>query len=96
MTRGKWLLVSAMAVLLGGSGCGAVDRLLDCQKVCNKKKECINDSYDVNACVDYCRNRASNEEAYGQKLNDCSACFETRACVEAAACYAKGSCPQIP
>ena len=74
-----------LSVLLGGSGCGAVDRLLDCQKVCNKKKECINDSYDVNACVDYCRNRASNEEAYGQKLNDCSACFETRACVEAAA-----------
>jgi len=82
--------------LLGSVGCSTLDRAADCQKVCDKKKECADKNYDVVACVDYCRMQAQQNESYSQKLNDCSACFETRACAEALECYLKGSCPSLP
>lgn len=77
-------------------GCGAIDREADCNRICNKKKECADANYNVSSCVDYCRSQAKSSTEYGQKVNDCSACVETRACAEVAQCYFKADCPSLP
>lgn len=93
----KWTKALVVSTLLSGVlGCGAIDRAIDCQRICDKKKECIDNNYKVSNCVDYCKSNAENNTSYAQKVNDCSACFETRACVQAAECYLKGSCPSLP
>lgn len=91
-------MIMAAALGLGAtmSGCGAIDREADCNKICNKKKDCVDNSYNVGACVDYCRSNASNSDSYGQKVNDCAACVETRACAQVGECYLKASCPNLP
>jgi hypothetical protein len=87
---------SLAGLFLFAAGCGAIDREVDCNKICDKKKECVDNNYNVSACVDSCRSQAKMSSSYGQKVNDCSACVETRACAQVAECYLKDSCPTLP
>jgi hypothetical protein len=91
-----WTVAFVMGTVLG-LGCGAVDREADCNRICNKKKDCADANYNVSNCVDYCRSQAKANAEYGQKVNDCSACVETRACNDVVTqCLLKNDCPSLP
>ncbi len=64
-------------------GCGAVDRIYDCNQICNKYEECVNANYDVSACQTRCRDNAESSEAYEDKADDCQACIDDRSCAGA-------------
>jgi len=64
-------------------GCGAVDRIYDCNQICNKYEECVNANYDVGACKTRCEDSAASNEAYEDKADDCQACIDDRSCAGA-------------
>ena len=62
------------------SSCGAADEAFDCQAVCSKYKECINNSYDVGKCRSDCREKAANNTDFKRKADTCHACISDRSC----------------
>ncbi|TNE51707.1 MAG: hypothetical protein EP343_03240 [Deltaproteobacteria bacterium] len=75
-------------VLVGsvGVGCGVVDDYVDCNKICNRYRDCVNSQYDSGKCIDRCFDESRSNPDYNRKANDCSACLETRACSESLPC----------
>ena len=64
-------------------GCSAVDRIYDCNQICNKYKDCVSASYDVNACETRCEDNARDSESYEDRADDCQACIDDRSCAGA-------------
>ncbi len=77
----KLLALAAACAAL--AGCGAVDKVLDCNHVCTKYKDCFDSSYDVAACTGRC-NSNSDSADFRTKANSCNACIEGQSCTGAA------------
>jgi hypothetical protein len=70
-------------VSLAFTSCSSVDAAFDCQRVCNRYKECFNSGYDVGACRDRCRSNAERDMEAERKADQCEACIDDRSCSEA-------------
>ena len=76
---------SALAITspaCGGSN--AIDRIYDCDQICDKYKECADANYDNAWCADDCRAAAKDDQAYQSKADDCETCIDDRSCVDSA------------
>src|SRR5262245_345286 len=51
-----------------------VDRNLDCGKICDQYKECVQGDYDVENCTDQCEDMKSNQDT--AKIDDCRDCLD--------------------
>ena len=78
------------AGLVGGAGlagivtsCGAADEAFDCQAVCSKYQECLDNSYDVGKCRSNCRDKAAADTDYKRRADTCHACISDRSCKDA-------------
>jgi hypothetical protein len=84
-------------VLLGGASCG-VTEYLNCDDLCNKKKECGTDSnYDVSNCINVCSGDANQSSDYARQVDTCKACEAGVSCddfVKQAGCLV--NCPSLP
>jgi hypothetical protein len=76
------------------TGCDAVDRIYDCNQICQKYRDCADANYDVSQCTQDCRDNAADSEAFEDKADDCQACVDDRSCVGAAFSCA-GECAGI-
>lgn len=78
----RWFLIGlALSVLsLGGLACGVIDDYVDCNKICNRYRDCIDSEYNVASCRDRCFSQSRSDADYNKKANDCSDCLESRAC----------------
>jgi hypothetical protein len=66
------------------TGCDAVDRIYDCNQICQKYRDCADANYDVSQCTQECRDNAADSESFEDKADDCQACVDDRSCVGAA------------
>src|SRR3954470_8484183 len=73
----------SFSVAFTAMSCGAADRAYDCNRICNKYKDCADASYDASACASECRDNAADSEAYADKADDCQACIDDRSCAGA-------------
>lgn len=94
MKPGIPILLVIVCPVLALSGCGEAEELIDCVQICESKQDCVNDSYDVQACTDECEERSDSDEDYRHAAHECEACIDDRACAEQAACF--DTCPILP
>lgn len=60
-----------------------IDRNTDCADICERFKDCVGSSYDVDACTDDCQDMTSNKET--ANIDDCAACSgKSESCVDGA------------
>jgi hypothetical protein len=77
------LFTMVVAFAAAAPGCGAADRLYDCNAICTKYKDCVDANYDVGACRDRCQDNAADSEAYEDQADECQACVDDRSCAGA-------------
>ena len=76
------LVLSSFAVV--GVGCAdEIDRVTDCQDICSRYSDCFDDSYDVDACRNRCRDSAADSENFDQRVDNCENCLDDRSCSSA-------------
>lgn len=76
----------AIALVLVLSGCAVVqkvDTAIDCDGICQKYRDCFDDTYDVSACALRCRDKAAEDKEFRRKADICNACIGDRSCVGA-------------
>ena len=71
----------------------ACDAALDCQSICNRYAECIDDDYDVDECAERCQDRSDDSE-YRARANECDACLVERDCIDSVF-QCSGECSEI-
>lgn len=77
------MLTLAAALWMTTPGCSTVDRIYDCNQICNKYKDCVDASYDVNACESRCQDNASDSDSFQDRADDCQSCVDDRSCASA-------------
>lgn len=79
-----WSIALCAVGALNMGGCNDVKNAYDCDQICNRYKECFDDTYDVDACTDKCRGHADNDTDYSNKAEDCQNCQDDASCAGAA------------
>ena len=67
-------------MLAFSTACDKADEVIDCHKICNKYKECLNNDYDVGACVDRCEDKAANSDNASDQADACESCIDDKSC----------------
>ncbi len=79
-----WLIPFGLFLATGlAMGCDAADEIeaeIDCQSVCDRYAECLDEGYDVSACQNDCENDVDSGELAQSDLDDCENCIEDRSC----------------
>jgi hypothetical protein len=74
-------LFAALAFTAGLSACdGPLDRVIDCQQICERYKDCVDSSYDVSQCADRCRDNSGSSDTFDQQADNCENCLDDRSC----------------
>lgn len=84
----KTLLPFASLVVAAVVGCNEIDRTFDCNQICDRWRDCVDDNYNTAACADRCEDNAANQAAFDQKADDCENCLDDRTCGESIGCTA--------
>jgi hypothetical protein len=83
-----------VGVTAAGALPGCSDDASDCRWVCTRFKDCVNASYDTDACETRCRSSAGKDRDFDDQLEHCSSCSKGRSCSETvASCF--GACLRI-
>ncbi|HWU89565.1 MAG TPA: hypothetical protein VN253_20025 [Kofleriaceae bacterium] len=69
--------------IAASSGCSSVEHAYDCSQICNKYKDCANESYDVAACTQRCSDSAAKDKAFADKAEKCQKCVDEHSCLGA-------------
>jgi hypothetical protein len=64
-------------------GCSTIDRIYDCNVICDRYKDCVDANYDDDACAERCQDEAADSEAYQDRADSCQACIDDRSCTGA-------------
>ncbi len=75
------------------TGCDSVTAAYDCNKICDRYKECFDADYDDEACATRCQDSAGDSEAYDDKAEACESCIDDRSCTGSFECV--GECGGI-
>lgn len=73
----------ALVVSLGAA-CADIDNAADCNKICDRYRECFDTSYDATACYNRCRSTGTSSDEARRRVDTCSACINGLSCVGAA------------
>ena len=63
--------------------CSEADELVDCQKICSRYEECVDDEFDVSECRSKCETNADKDEAFAKKADECESCVDDKSCTGA-------------
>lgn len=87
------LFISSVVFGLLLGGCDEAEELIDCAQICQAKRDCVDDSYDVDGCTDRCETQSDLDEDYRREAHECEACIDDRACAEQVTCF--DNCPKL-
>jgi hypothetical protein len=73
--------VAAFSFFLGAGGCDEFDESIDCATVCDRYRDCFDQTYDVGACEDRCENRADDIAGYENAVDACEDCIGVNSCL---------------
>jgi hypothetical protein len=76
-------LVGIVSFVVGSSGCDDTDQIgtaFDCDTVCDRYRDCFDQSYNVDACQDRCESRAANE-SFRNSVDACEDCIGRNSCL---------------
>jgi hypothetical protein len=90
------LLVMTLVTGISASACSTIDHAFDCNQICNRYKDCVNASYDADACTSRCRDNADNNEGFANAADDCQACVDDRSCAGAVFGCSTECAPIVP
>ena len=79
------ITVLALACSALTAGCGednAIDRLLDCQQICDRYQGCFDSDYDVDECRDSCESEADADADFEDQVDACERCIDGLSCTE--------------
>lgn len=80
-------LISLVAVASISSGCAdEITAAYDCNKICDRYKECFDADYDDGACASRCQDDAGSSEAYDDKASACEDCIDDKSCTGSFSC----------
>lgn len=73
--------LSSVAFAIGCSNpIDEIDELVDCANICDRYRDCYDESYDASACRDRCEGLTDSDP---NAADSCDACLDDRSCVEA-------------
>lgn len=75
-------IASAFAIFSGACA-NEIDRLTDCQDICQRYADCFDSSYDVSSCRNRCADSARDSETFDQDVDECENCLDDRSCASA-------------
>jgi hypothetical protein len=78
------LALATIGLSLTGAACGDLDRLTDCQQICERYGDCFDSTYDVATCRSGCVDSAENSSNFDQRVDNCENCLDDRSCSSAA------------
>jgi hypothetical protein len=61
-----------------------IDESVDCADICDRYRDCYDDSYDTGACRNRCNGLVDGENGDPHAADACDACLDERSCVESA------------
>jgi hypothetical protein len=67
------LVTFSLVPALGG--CSEVGEAIDCDQMCNKMKDCVDDDLDVRDCAERCEDKV-DDNALADKLDACTDCLD--------------------
>jgi hypothetical protein len=80
----------ALALAIFASACSS-----DASFICERRRECVTSTLDVDACITAVENFADESATNDGKVVDCAACLDGKACSEVlGACL--GACIVVP
>ena len=75
LTKTFSLFALTAAALLTTSGCSEIGEAIDCDQLCEKVHDCLDDDLDRRACADRCEDRV-DDNALAEKLDQCTDCLD--------------------
>ncbi len=67
-----------------GAACADIDNAADCDKICDRYRQCFNTSYDTSACYNRCQSNGTSSDEARRRVDTCAACINGLSCVGAA------------
>ena len=89
LRMGKFVYALALGFVIAGTGCSEVGSTIDCHKICNRYKDCVDSNYDVDNCESRCQADSSDKDkdaALEKAADDCEKCQDDKACAENGQC----------
>lgn len=79
-------LMAIPAAAITASCADDVEEAFNCQQICQRYDDCVDDDYDVTACIDRCEENADADEDFAERADACEACLDDRSCGESFPC----------
>jgi hypothetical protein len=67
--------LTSFVLLATTGGCSEVGEAIDCDQMCNKMQDCIDDDIDVHDCAERCEDRV-DDNSLADKLDACTDCLD--------------------
>lgn len=87
------------AFLMGGAAtlpaCGAKE-YLNCNDLCQKRRDCVDTNYDVGNCTSVCSDKANADANYAREVDTCKECISPLACTDYKVAACLPNCPALP
>jgi hypothetical protein len=61
----------------------SISNSITCGDVCERYRDCFDENYDVDGCVDECESEASANEDQEARLEACDECIDDESCASA-------------
>lgn len=75
-------------------GCGDIDNAADCNKICDRYRECFDTSYNTTTCYNRCQSAGTSDAEARRRIDTCSACINGLSCTGAFVSCA-GQCSSV-
>lgn len=75
-------LFCALALCLGAA-CADIDNAADCNKICDRYRECFDSSYNTTTCYNRCQANGTSSDEARRRIDTCSACINGLSCTGA-------------
>lgn len=74
-TKTLSLFALTAAALLTTGGCSEIGEAIDCDQLCEKVHDCLDDDLDQRRCAERCEDRV-DDNALADKLDQCTDCLD--------------------
>jgi hypothetical protein len=65
--------------------CTEAENAYNCDKICDRYKDCFDAQYDADACQSSCEDKA-DDSGFAEKASDCESCIDDKSCTGSFAC----------
>jgi hypothetical protein len=76
--------LAAIVSFVGAGGCDETQNAYNCSDLCNRYRDCFDQTYDTSACSSRCQTQANNSQNFDERANSCQNCLNENSCAGAA------------